>query len=173
LLMRSYRTVNGKLVRIYVCLVVVGLGVAVLGVAEIAAAGKSPASHGFQHIYVSWALPAGLAFMLIGGFLLHFRVAVSKDRLTTYNVPSARRAAREEIAAIELRTKPWGILTGPTPVRVPYVRLKNGSGFWLYPLAENGTTLAPRSKQLAMLKEIRTTLGVGGETSSASLTLDS
>jgi hypothetical protein len=153
--MRSYRTVTGKLVRLYVCMVVVGFGAAVLGVAEIAAAGKSPASHGFQHVYVSWDLPAGFAFMLIGGFLLRFRVAVSKDRLTTYNVPSARRAAREEIAAIELRTKPWGILTGPTPVRVPYVRLKNGSGFWLYPLAGNGATLAPQPKQLAMLSEIR------------------
>jgi hypothetical protein len=171
--MRSYRTVTGKLVRLYVCMVVVGFGAAVLGVAEIAAAGKSPASHGFQHVYVSWDLPAGFAFMLIGGFLLRFRVAVSKDRLTTYNVPSARRAAREEIAAIELRTKPWGILTGPTPVRVPYVRLKNGSGFWLYPLAGNGATLAPQPKQLAMLSEIRTTLGVGGETSSGWPTTDS
>jgi hypothetical protein len=155
--MRSYRPVTGKLVRIYVCLVVVGFGVAVLGVAEIAGAGK-------------WALPAGLAFMLVGGFLLRFRVAVSKDRLTTYDVKSARRATREEIAAIELRTKQWGILTGPTPVRVPYVRLKNGSGFWLYPLAGNGTTLAPGPKQLVMLNEIRTTLGVDGETSSASPT---
>jgi hypothetical protein len=171
--MRSYRPVTGKLVRIYVCIVVVGFGAAVLGVAEIAGAGKSPASHGFQHIYVSWALPAGLAFMLIGGFLLRFRVAVSKDRLTTYDAKSARRATREEIAAIELRTKQWGILTGPTPVRVPYVRLKNGSGFWLYPLAGNGVTLAPQPKQLAMLSEIRTTLGVGGEASSASPATDS
>jgi hypothetical protein len=168
--MRSYRPVTGKLVRIYVCIVVVGFGAAVLGVAEIAGAGKSPTSHGFQHIYVSWALPAGLAFMLIGGFLLRFRVAVSKDRLTTYDAKRARRATREEIAAIELRTKQWGILTGPTPVRVPYVRLKNGSGFWLYPLAGNGVTLAPQPKQLAMLNEIRTTLGVGGETSPASPT---
>jgi hypothetical protein len=168
--MRSYRPVTGKLVRIYACIVVVGFGAAVLGVAEIAGAGKSPASHGFQHIYVSWALPAGLAFMLIGGFLLRFRVAVSKDRLTTYDAKSARRATREEIAAIELRTKQWGILTGPTPVRVPYVRLKNGSGFWLYPLAGNGVTLAPQPKQLAMLNEIRATLGVDGKTSSASPT---
>ena len=111
--------------------------------------------------------------MLIGGFLLRFRVAVSKDRLTTYDAKSARRATREEIAAIELRTKQWGILTGPTPVRVPYVRLKNGSGFWLYPLAGNGATLAPQPKQLAMLSEIRTTLGVGGEASSASPATDS
>jgi hypothetical protein len=160
LLMRSYRMVTGKLVRLYVCIVIVGFGAAVLGVAEIAAAGKSPASHGFQHVYVSWDLPAGFAFMLIGGFLLRFRVVASKDRLTTYNVPSVRRATREEIAAIELRTKQWGILTGPTPVRVPYVRLKDGSGFWLYPLAGNGSTSAPRPKQLAILNEIRTTLGV-------------
>jgi len=103
--------------------------------------------------------------MLIGGFLLRSRVVVSKDRLTTYNVPSVRRAAREEIAAIELRTRQWGILTGPTPVRVPYVRLKDGSGFWLYPLAGSGATLAPAPRQLAMLNEIRTTLGVDGETS--------
>ena len=149
LLMRSYRMVTGQLVRLCVCIVVVGFGAAVLGVAEIAAAGKSPASHGFQHVYVSWDLPAGFAFMLIGGFLLRFRVVVSKDRLTTYNVPRVRRATREEIVAIELRTKPWGILTGPAPVRVPYVRLKDDSGFWLYPLAGNGTTLAPRPRQLA------------------------
>src|ERR1700683_2465308 len=103
--MRSYRPVTGKLVRIYVCIVVVGFGAAVLGVAEIAAAGKSPASHGFPHAYVSSDLPAGFALMLIGAFLLRFRVVVGKDQLTTYNVPSARRAAREEIAAIELRTK--------------------------------------------------------------------
>ena len=111
--------------------------------------------------------------MLIGGFLLRFRVVVSKDRLTTYNVPSARRATREQIAAIELRTKPWGILAGPTPVRVPYIRLKDDSGFWLYPLAGNGATLAPRPKQLAMLNEIRTALGVDGETSFTSPTSDS
>jgi hypothetical protein len=111
--------------------------------------------------------------MLIGGFLLRFRVVVSKDRLTTYNVPRARRATREEIAAIELRTKPWGILTGPAPVRVPYVRLKDDSGFWLYPLAGNGTTLAPRPRQLATLSEIRTTLSVDGDASSASPTTDS
>jgi hypothetical protein len=166
--MRSYRPVTGKLVRIYVLIVVVGFAAAVLGVEEIARAGRSPASHGFQHVYVSWALPAGFAFMLIGGFLLRFRVAVSKDRLTTYDAKSARRATREEIAAIELRTKQWGIFTGPTPVRVPYVRLKNGSGFWLYPLAGNGATLAPAPKQLAVLNEIRTTLGVDGETSSVS-----
>ena len=163
--MRSYRMVTGKLVRLYVCIVVVGFGAAVLGVVEIAAAGKSPASHGFQHVYVSWDLPAGFALMLIGGFLLRFRVVVSKDRLTTYNVPSVRRAAREEIAAIEFRTKQWGLFTGPTPVRVPYVRLKDGSGFWLYPLAGNGATLAPAPRQLAMLNEIRTTLGVDGEIS--------
>src|SRR5580658_10221536 len=116
LLMHSYRMATGNLVRIYVCIVVIGFAAAVLGVVEIAAAGKSPASHGFQHVYVSWDLPAGFALMLIGGFLLRFRVVVSKDRLTTYNVPSVRRASREEIAAIELRTRQWGILTGPTPV---------------------------------------------------------
>jgi hypothetical protein len=104
--MRSYRMVTGKPVRLYVCMVVVGFGGAVLGVEEIAAAGKSPASHGFQHVHVSWTLPAGFAFILIGGFLLRFRVVVSQGRLATYNVPNVRRATKEEIAAIEIRAKP-------------------------------------------------------------------
>jgi hypothetical protein len=81
-------------------MVVVGFGGAVLGVEEIAAAGKSPASHGFQHVHVSWT------FILIGGFLLRFRVVVSQGRLATYNVPNVRRATKEEIAAIEIRAKP-------------------------------------------------------------------
>jgi hypothetical protein len=39
--MRSYRMVTRKVVRTYVCMIVVGFGAVVLGVAEIVAAGKS------------------------------------------------------------------------------------------------------------------------------------
>lgn len=158
--------VTRKLVRTYVCMIVVGFGAVVLGVAEIVAAGKSSTGHGFQHAYVGWVLPAGFVVMLIGVFLLRFRVVVGGDGLTTYNVKRVRRAPKEEIAAIEIRTKPWGIFTGPVPVRVPYVKLKDHSGFWLDPLAGTAATSAPPPKQLAVLNEIRAVLGVDGETTS-------
>lgn len=170
--MHSYRTVTRKLVRTYVCMIVVGFGAVVLGVAQIVTAGKSSTGHGFQHVYVGWALPAGFVVMLIGVFLLRFRVVIGNDRLTTYNVKRVRRAPREEIAAIELRTRPWGIFTGPVPVRVPYVKLKDRSGFWLDPLAGTAATSAPPPKQLAVLNEIRAVLGVDGETSSMPPTTD-
>lgn len=160
----SYRMVTRKLVRTYVCMIMVGFGAVVLGVAEIVAAGNSSTGHGFRHVYVGWALPAGFVVMLIGIFLIRFRVVVGNDRLTTYKVKRVQRAPKQEIAAIELRTKPWGTFTGPVPVRVPYVKLRDRSGFWLEPLAGTAATSAPSPKQLAVLNEIRATLGVDGKT---------
>lgn len=61
-----------------------------------------------------------------------------------------------DIADIELSARTYG--RSVIPVRVPYVRLRDGGGFWLDALAGEEEVLPPNSDQLELLREIRTTL---------------
>jgi|NGEPerStandDraft_6_1074524.scaffolds.fasta_scaffold62477_3 hypothetical protein len=162
--MRSYRMASRKTIRLYVLIVVVGVVVLVLGTLEVVQAGSS-GSGGLALYAIGFVVfVAGLVGIVVGTVLLRFRVVADDEGLTSYNVKGGkRRANRQDITAIVLRSKQWGTLTRPVEVRVPYVQLVDGAGFWLDPLAGTAITWPPRPEQLAMVGEIRDLLGMAGE----------
>lgn len=107
---------------------------------------------------------AGVVLAVVGYLLLRFRVVVRGTVLTSYNYKGGKRSAPgDQIEAIDLGSKAWPTPTRPVTVRVPYVRLKDGSGFWLDPLAGTSADLPARPEQSARLQELRGRLDVGGQ----------
>jgi hypothetical protein len=153
-----------KTIRLYVLMVVVGVAVLVLGTVEVLSVGSLRTGGPAQYAIGFVVLLAGLVGIVVGTVLLRFRVVVDEEGLTSYNVKGGkRRAERQDIRAIDLRSKQWGTLTRPVEVRVPYVQLPDGAGFWLDPLAGTAVSWPPRPEQLAMVGEIRNLLGMTGE----------
>ena len=157
--MRSYRMASQKTVWLYRSLIVVGIVVFALGIDEAV-----DRSSGIPYVLVGLALVAGVVLIAVGTMLVRFRVVADKGQLTSYNVKGgAQKVARNDIATIDLRAKPWGTMTRPVEVRVPYVQLLDGSGFWLDPLAGTAVTWPPRAEQLEKVSAIRNVLGLDGE----------
>ena len=140
-------------------MVLAGMVLLTIGVVELVGVGRSTGSHRIGYGLFGILIVAAIVEGSFGLLLLRFRVVVSSTGITSYNIRGGvRRALRRDIAAIELRSKAWGTLTQSVSVRVPYVELKDGTGFWLDPLVGTTDARPPRPEQLAILEEIQTVL---------------
>ncbi len=164
-MVHTFRMAPRKLVRLCEVMPLVGLVGLASGISIIVSTASSTKGQVIGLALGVLLLLIGLVFVVLGPLMLRFRVVVGDDKtLTAYNVKGgARRARGEEIDAIDLGAKPWAFLFGQSvTVRVPYVRLKDGAGFWLDSLAGTAAALPPRPEQLTILREMRELLGVGG-----------
>ncbi len=92
---------------------------------------------------------------------LRSRVELSAGTLTAYNLQGKpKSAAAQDIASIDMGSRTFG--RSVRYVRVPYVKLKSGTGFYLDALAGGAEDKPPMPEQLRLMKEIRGILQVGG-----------
>ena len=73
----SYRMATRKIVRVYVCMLLVGLGFLALGVVDLATAVQSSSSQGVNYAYGCFAILAGIALTSFGGLLLRFQSSLT------------------------------------------------------------------------------------------------
>jgi hypothetical protein len=134
---------------------------------------NAQANRGF--VWLAFVFAAFIILFLFPGFVLmgvHFlraRVVVTPDSITAHNIQGVkvvRRADRQDIE--EIRLGSTRILQRDR-LRVPFVKLKNGSGFFLEPLYGARDDKPVKPEQMEVLSEIRGILGVGGHAGNGSL----
>jgi hypothetical protein len=137
----------------------------IVGISMIATAHGAQYNRGFIWISYAFAVFCLLmfpVFLIPGARLLRMRVVVTPDSVTAHNVEGrgVHQAAREDIESIDLMSTSYG--RSAFNVRVPYVKLKDGGGFFLDCLSGAREDMPIKPEQLAQVNEIRTLLKVSG-----------
>jgi hypothetical protein len=97
----------------------------------------------------------------LGLRVLGARVELSAGTLKAYNLQGKPKlATAQDVASIDMGSRTFG--RSVRYVRVPYVKLRSGTGFYLDALAGGAEDKPPMPEQLQMMDEIRGLLQVGG-----------
>lgn len=137
----------------------------IVAISMIATAHGAKYNRGFIWIAYAFAVFCLLmfpVFLIQGARFLRMRVVVTPDSVTAHNVQGrgVHRATREEIESIDLMSTSYG--RSAFNVRVPYVKLKDGGGFFLDCLSGAREDMPIKPEQSAKVNEIRKLLKVSG-----------